>query len=233
LRRYEAQIYRSVDRVIVLTAHERFRLLNIEPGLRINVIPCGVDTEYFRPAREYPKEEAILYTGQYELISNVDAVEWFVATCWPILKARRPGLKFYVVGPGGKEAFPSLPEKYPAIMVTGHVEDVRPFLQRAMLYVCPVRQGSGLRFKLFEAMASGLPVVTTTLGAEGIPLQNGDNCFMADKPEIMAECIDLLLGDESLRQSIADQARELVEQRFAWDHGIDQLEALMQDTLTR
>jgi glycosyltransferase involved in cell wall biosynthesis len=79
-------------------------------------------------------------------------------------------------------------------------------------------------------MASGLPLVTTTVGAEGIPLQNGDNCFMADKPDIMAECIDLLLGDESLRMSIAHQARKLVEERFHWDRGIDLMEEVIHDT---
>ena len=230
LLNYEISSYRSVDRVLVLTAHDRYSLLNADPTLRVNVIPVGVDTTYFRPSTALPSDElALVSTGQYEVYSNLDAVRWFVATCWPILKARRPGLKFYIVGPGNQTALRELSRKDESIVVTGGVNDIRPYLERATLFVCPVRLGSGLRFKLLEAMAAGLPLVTTTLGAEGIPLQNGDNCFMADKPEIMAECIDLLLGDESLRQSISSQARRLVEERFNWNHGIDLMEEVMQD----
>jgi len=230
LLRYELNMYRGVDRVLVLTAHDRYSMLNADPTLRINVIPVGVDASFFRPDYEHETEEAIVFTGQYEVYSNLDAVQSFVAKCWPILKARRPKLKFYVVGPGAAEALQSIARRDESIIVTGGVNDVRTYMRRAKIFVCPVRLGSGLRFKIFEAMASGLPLVTTTIGAEGIPLQNGDNCFMADKPEIMAECIDLLLSDESLRLSIARQARTLVEERFNWDHGIDLMEEVLSDT---
>lgn len=230
LLRYELGAYRGVDRVLVLTAHDRYSMLNFDPMLRINVIPVGVDATYFRPDYDRKPEEAIVFTGQYEVYSNLDAVQSFVSECWPILKARRPDLKFYVVGPGATEALQFIARKDPSIIVTGGVNDVRPYMQRAKIFVCPVRLGSGLRFKVFEAMAAGIPLVTTTIGAEGIPLQNGDNCFMADKPEIMAECIDLLLSDESLRMSIARQARTLVEERFNWDRGIDLMEEVINDT---
>lgn len=227
LLRYELEMYHGVDRLLVLTAHERYDMLNADPTLRINVIPGGVDAAYFHPDDAVPREDALVFTGQYEVEANLDAVLWFASTCWPILKRRRPGLVLYVVGPGAPEALSALARKDPSIVVTGGVKDVRPYLHRARVYVCPVRLGSGLRFKLFEAMAAGTPLVTTSLGAEGIPLQNGDNCFVADKPDIMAECIDLLLGDEALRASIAGQARAMVKERFDWEHSIDLLEHVM------
>ena len=156
---YEINTYHDVDRVLVLTAHDRYSLLNADPTLRVNVIPVGVDAVYFRPSTEPPPEEqAIIYTGQYEVYSNLDAVKWFVATCWPILKSRRPGLKFYVIGPGSQTALRELARKDQSIIVTGGVDDIRPFLRLASLFVCPVRLGSGLRFKLLEAMASGSAV---------------------------------------------------------------------------
>ncbi len=229
LQDYELNLYRGVDRVTVMTAHERYQLLDDDPALRINVVPCGVDADYFRPDPAAEREEAILFTGFYVVESNVDAVLWFASKCWPILKKRRPHVKFYVVGPGAPDRVVALGRKDPSIVVTGAVDDVRAYLHRAKVYVCPVRQGSGLRFKLFEVMASGTPLVTTTLGAQGIPLQNGDNCFMADKMEIMADCIELLLDDQSLRDSVARQARELVASRFDWDHSINKLEDVIRD----
>ena len=230
LMTFETGMYRNVDRVIVLTAHERYTLLNADPTLRINVIPTGVDADCFRPDNEGEKEDAIVFTGQYEVDSNYDAVQWFLSSCWPLIKKQHPHLTFYVVGPGARERLQAIARHDPSVVVTGKVDDIRPYLHRAKIYVCPVRLGSGLRFKLFEAMAAGVPVVTTTLGAEGIPFQNGDNCFLADQPEIMAGCIHLLLTDERLRQSIAHQARTLVEERFNWEKGIARLENVIQDT---
>ena len=227
LMRYELNLYRNVDRVVVMTAHERYQLLDEDPSLRVSIVPCGVDSTYFKPDPAVEREEAIVFTGFYVVESNVDAVLWFASKCWPILKKRRPHLKFYVVGPYAPDKVLALGRRDKSIIVTGAVKDVRTYLQRAKVYVCPVRQGSGLRFKLFEVMASGTSLVTTTLGGEGIPLQNGDNCFMADKMEIMADCIDLLLDDDQLRQTMGRQARELVTTRFNWDRGITMLEDVM------
>jgi glycosyltransferase involved in cell wall biosynthesis len=100
-------------------------------------------------------------------------------------------------------------------------------MQKARVFLCPVRLGSGLRVKILEAMAAGVPVVSTSLGAEGIPLHTGDNALLADTPEMMAENIVLLLEDETLRTSIIRQARTLMEDRFAWDRGIDMLEDVL------
>jgi len=227
---YEIFMYRSVDRVLVLTAHDRYNLLNTDPTLHINVIPCGVDAAYFRPPDDAPRGKSIIFTGQYDNIANLDAVRWFVSTCWPLVKKMHPDLVFHVVGPGARDELQAIARRDSSIVVTGEVGDVRPHLHRSMVYVCPVRLGSGLRFKLFEAMAAGVPVVTTSLGADGIPLQSGDNCFVADTPEIMAGVIDLLLSDDELRQSVARHARELVRDRFDWNQGINLMERVINDT---
>lgn len=228
---YETNMYKSVDRVLVLTAHDRYGLLNSDPTLHVNVIPCGVDAAYFRAEPDEEREKAIVFTGQYESFTNLDAVRWFVSTCWPLLKKKHPDLKFYIVGPGAQAGLRALAKKDDSVIVTGEVEDVRPYLHHSSVFICPVRLGSGLRFKIFEAMAAGIPVVSTTLGAEGIPLQNGDNCFLADTPQIMAGVLELLLEDETLRQSVADQARGLVEERFDWNQGISLMEDVIKDTL--
>jgi glycosyltransferase involved in cell wall biosynthesis len=219
-------MYRSADSVLVLTAQERFVLQRYDPHLRVNVIPCGVDTRYFRPAKD-GTEECLLFTGHYESEPNRDAVLWFADRVWPIVKKQRPMLKFFVVGPGVVPEIRDLMKRDPSIVVTGEVEDVRPYMQKARVFLCPVRLGSGLRVKILEAMAAGVPVVSTTLGAEGIPLHTGENALLADTPELMAENILHLLEDEVLRSSIVRQARTLMEDRFAWDRGIDMLEDVL------
>jgi len=233
LLRFEVDMYRNVDRVLVLTAQERFALQRHSPSLRISVIPCGVDTTLFQTGGDTPAEERILFTGHYETDANLDAVLWFAHHVWPALKARRPNLKFYVVGPGVAPEISELAKRDASIVVTGEVDDIRPYLQQAKVFVCPVRLGSGLRVKLLEAMAAGVPVVSTTLGAEGIPLHTGENCMLADKPEIMAENIEMLLSDEDLRKAIARQARTLVQDRFSWERGIDMLEDVFADLMVQ
>jgi glycosyltransferase involved in cell wall biosynthesis len=225
LRQYEFEAYRSADRLLVLTQEERFGILNYAPDLRITVIPSGVDTDYFQPGDTAIKEQAIVFTGYYSDEPNRDAVMWFAHTVWPRLKSRYPDLAFYVVGPSPTSDMIELARKDPRIIVTGEVDDIRPYL------VCPNRLGSGMRGKILQAMASGVPVVATTQSAEGIPIQMGDNGFLADKPRIMAQYIDLLLGDPALQFSIAQHAREMVVEKFSWDRGVDLLEGVLDDVL--
>ncbi len=230
LQRYEFEIYQSADRVLVLTQEERLALLALAPDLRVTVIPSGVDIDVFKPPTARTSEDIILYTGIYECEANRDAVRWFVRAAWPLLTTRHPDLQFYVVGSNPTPDMQEYARQDPRIHVTGAVEDVRPYLARAREFVCPMRLGSGLRGKILEAMAAGVPVVSTTLGAEGIPAQVGENCFLADDPDIMAKYIDLLLSDPALCASIAQRARTLVTERFTWTRSVDLLEKALRLT---
>ena len=231
LQKYEFDMYRSADRILVLTAEERFGVLSNAPDLRITVIPSGVDTNHFKPADPAVKERAIVFTGYYTDEPNRDAVMWFSHAVWPRLKAKYPDLTFYVVGPGPRPDMLELARKDPRIIVTGEVDSILPYLARAQVFVCPNRLGSGMRGKILQAMAAGIPVVSTTLGAEGISIQQGENGFFADKPRIMAQTIDLLLSDPVLRANVAKRAREMVVERFSWDRGLDLLETVLHEVV--
>jgi glycosyltransferase involved in cell wall biosynthesis len=228
---YEIDMYRGVDRVLVLTAQERYGLLGQSSSLRISVIPPGVDTEFFRPDDQVPRQDSILFTGHFEVDANRDAVRWFVGSSWPRIRKRHPHLKFHIVGPGSTDEFRALARRDPSVVVVGEVDDLRPYLRRAKVFVCPIRLGSGLRLKVLEALAAGVPVVSTTLGVEGIPLHPGDTGFIADRTAMMAEYVDLLLTDEDLRLRMGQQGRELVAERFGWERCIDLLEDVIADTL--
>jgi glycosyltransferase involved in cell wall biosynthesis len=225
LEAYEFGLYRSADLVLTLTAEEQADLLRREPSLRIAVAPYGVDAHRFRPVPSAAEaEESIVFTGYFSQEPNRDAVHWFVRTVWPELSRRRPELRFYVVGQGAGPDLVALAKRDPSIVVTGEVEDVLPYLVRARAYVCPMRLGTGFRGKLLQAMAAGVPVVATTLSTEGIPAHTGDSILLADTPRTILEALSLLLEDPLLRRRIADRARRLVEQRFAWERCVDQVE---------
>lgn len=229
LQRFEVDMYRHADRILVLTAQERYGLLNYDPALRISVIPAGVDTTLFTPDPVVSGNDIVLFTGNYSNLANVDAALWFAHTAWPIVRRRHPQARFHIVGPDAPRVLLDLPRRDPSIAVLGEVDNVRDTLAQARVFVCPVRLGSGLRVKLLEALSMGLPLVTTGLGGEGIPLQTGENCLIADQPQLMADSIDLLLSDEVLRTSLSRKARQMAVERFSWNRSIDLMEKALGD----
>ena len=226
LKKREFPIYHSADRVLTLTPQEKYQLLTIDPTLRIRVVPSGVDTEHFHPM-ENVFRTGVLFVGYFTDEPNRDAVRWFYAQVWPRLVTRFPHLMFFVVGPHPTPDLLEIQRRDPRVVVTGHVPDVREFLLRAAVFVCPARMGSGMRGKILEAMASGVPVVSTTLGMEGIPAQPGESCLLADDASVMAQQIELLLLDPALRARLARKAHELITHRLSWTHSIQQLEKVL------
>jgi glycosyltransferase involved in cell wall biosynthesis len=233
LKRYEMALYRSADMVLTLTEDERQDILKMDPNIRIEVSPYGVDTHRFSPPSEDEagREESIVFTAYYKDEPNLDAVLWFSHTVWPKLRRLYPALKFYVVGSSPPPEIQDLARRDPGIIVTGEVADVAPYLARSRIYVCPMRMGTGFRGKLLQAMAAGLPVVATTRSAEGLPLEPGSNILLADTPHVMLENISLLLTDRALRKRISDRAMETVRQRFTWSHCVDTLENAIREVV--
>lgn len=231
VQKYEFAMYRNMDHILVLTPQERYVLLNYAPNLRVTVVPHGVDVNYYSPASMVGREESLIFVGYYFNESNRDAVHWFVHTVWPQLKKTHPQLKFYIVGRGATPSINDLARHDPQIVVTGEVQDIRPYLARAKVFICPVRIGSGFRAKILEAMASGVPVVSTSLGAEGIPSWGGETILLADTPGQMVKCIRLLLKDADLCATMAVNARELVLHRFAHRNGMAELNRVVSDVV--
>lgn len=231
VKQYEFAMYRNVDHVVVLTPQERYVLLNYAPNLRVTVVPHGVDINTYTPAPAKAREEILLFVGYYFNESNRDAVQWFVRTIWPRLKQAHPKLRFFVVGRGVTPSIRDLARRDPQIMVTGEVQDIRPYLAKAKVFICPIRIGSGFRAKILEAMACGVPVVSTSLGAEGIPSGGGETLLLADTPGQMLKCIRLLLMDSNLCAAMAAKAREMVVNRFALANGMAALNRVVSDVV--
>lgn len=227
LQKYEFNMYRSADRILVLTPQDRFTMQYYAQDLAISVAPAGVDIRHLQAHPPVPKEPIVLMTGFMGDPANEDSVEWFYHHVWPRLSERHPEVKFYIVGAGVRPCIQRLAEKDRRIIVTGEVADMRPYRNRARVFVSPVRLGSGMRTKVLEAMAGGVPVVSTSLGMAGIDAQTGVNCLVADTPELFTQSVEWLLTDRALAARMVRNARELVEKKHSLESGMRRFENII------
>jgi glycosyltransferase involved in cell wall biosynthesis len=231
LKRFEFDMYADADRVLTLTPEGRDELLAIRPGLDISVVPHGVDVDSFRPAEGKSGPPTVMFLGNYPHDPNRDAAVFFGTRVWPIIKKKLPEGRFLVVGRGPTADMLQMAERDPSIRITGEVDDVRPYFRESDVFVCPVRMGGGFRGKVLEAMASGVPVVSTALGAQGIPVRSGENMLLAESPEELAEASLSLLRDENLAERISRRARELVVAQYSWQKGVEILGEVLEEVV--
>ena len=231
LRRYEAQVCRRADRVLAVSEADAAALRKLVPGLGVVVVPNGVDTLAYRPeasnAAPQVSERALVFTGTMDFRPNVDAVLWFARKVLPGVQAEVPEAHFFVVGQRPHRWLDGL-RGDPAVTLTGWVEDARPYIAQAAVYVAPLRIGGGTRLKLLEAMATGKPVVATRLGAEGYPVTHGRELLLADTPVDFAAAVVALLRAPERRAELGRVARAFVEQHYDWRAIVPRVEAAYQ-----
>lgn len=216
LRGLEQQLLQLCDAHTVCSERERQILLGRVPSARIEVAGNGVDVEFFSQANPTKtSRKTVVFVGSMDYHANIDAALYFANDIWPLLRARRPELEFVIVGSRPAAEILALGNQ-PGITVTGTVDDVRPYYHDALAVLVPLRVGSGTRLKVLEAMAAGTPVVSTTLGAEGLATKDGENIFIADSPVQMADRVAALKADSPEWQRVAANARVLVRTRYDW-----------------
>ena len=212
LQTYEFEMYNAMDHILTLTSEDRFTLLNAAPQLPISVVAPGIDITALNHVSEINKSThpLLLMCGYFTDKSNRDAALWFIRSIWPVIKKQHPETKCQFVGKGIGSEMRQAAGKDSRIELITDVEDLRPYRKGATIFINPMRLGSGLRVKILEAMGSSLPVVTTSLGAAGIPAQNGVNCLISDTPKEFAESILWLLKDKNLSKKIGEEASEVI-----------------------
>jgi O-antigen biosynthesis protein len=213
---YEEKLLRRFAAVVVLTRPEREFLGRYVPTVKVFDHPTGVDCDFFFPAENPPAKGSVLFVGNFRHAPNVGGMIWFLEKVWSKIRASCRDAQLYIVGGNPP---PSIQEVHgrDGITVTGWVEDVRPYLQNAAVFVAPVFEGVGLRGKVLEAWAMKKAVVGTRLSFEALSATDAQTCFLADDPETFAARVGELLEKEDLASRMGNAARRLVEDSFSWD----------------
>jgi len=232
---YEGQVVRSFDRVLAVTEIDRRALLQVsgpDAEDRIAVIPIAVDTQKLRPAGLAAESLDIVTLGTLHYPPNADGIRWFLQEVFPLVRRAVPGATLTIIGKNPPRDFLQAAEQQPqAIRVTGYVTDLDPYMAAAGVVAIPVRAGGGMRVRILEAFARGLPVVTTTVGMEGIEAQPGRDLLTADTAADFAAAVTRFLNDPEFRERTSRQARSLVERRYDWQTALKDLETVYREAI--
>jgi polysaccharide biosynthesis protein PslH len=223
VRKEERRAWSHLDGCTLTSVRDRDMLLADEPAAHTAVVPNGVDLDFFRPSpRSAPGEpQTLLFFGAIDYYPNTDAMLFFLRDVFPKLARRYPHLRLCIVGRKPPESI--VAQRSANVEVTGVVDDVRPWLERADVVIVPLRIGGGTRLKILEAMAMGKAVVSTALGAEGLDVVPERDLLVADDPEAFVAQIGRLLDDPGLGRRIGASARRLVTSRYSWKAAVEGL----------
>ncbi|MFK0731742.1 MAG: glycosyltransferase family 4 protein [Gloeotrichia echinulata HAB0833] len=225
--RYERDLSNLFDNLVVVSEKDA----QLIPSQRVKVIPFGIDTEFFSLQQEQPLEPTLIFSGNMSYAPNIHAVRWFVELCLPIIQQTIPDVSLVIAGANPVREVRSLEQKV-GVTVTGFVESMPETLKKAKVAIAPMQSGSGMQSKILEAMASGLPVVTTTLGLGSLSAKPDKEILIADNPEDFAQATITLLQNPMLAGEIRHQARQFVVNKYSWEFSASQVEKIYNQILS-
>ena len=208
--RFEGAALQRFDRVVAVSEVDKQGFEKLYGATQVDTIPTGVDLGFF-PYKREPQAGRIAFTGSMDWLANQDGISFFLDEVWPLIARETPNATMCVVGRAPPERLAARAERVDGWQFTGFVDDVRPYIHRASAYVIPLRVGGGTRLKVFEAMASGCPVISTAIGVEGLGLKDGVHYLNAESKEDFAAATSRVLGDSALAEQLARSARQYVE----------------------
>lgn len=222
-RRFRAHVARHAGRLShgwAVSASDRAAIAAVAPALPVDVVPNGVETARLARVDGEPEPGRLLFTGTLDYAPNAEAVRWFATEVLPRVRARRADARLTVVGRNPPADLRALD-----VEVTGWVEDLAPYQRAAAVVVAPLRSGGGTKLKVLEALAAGRPLVATTVGAEGIEVEDGRHLLVRDDPAGFADAVVELLDDRARASALAAAGREAVAARYDWDVLADEMHA--------
>ena len=236
LVQYEKDILNYFSSVIVLTERDKKLIEKLNSNIRATIIPTGVDTEFYKPNNLNEsfinEEKNLVFVGHYKHFPNTDAIVYFVKKIYPKIIRKIHNINLYIVGSGVTKPVEDL--KGNNIVVTGEVDDIRRYLRRPNIFVAPVRLGGGIKGKVLEAMAMGVPVVATKEAVSGIDYIGSDEfALISDDIEIFADNVVKLFEDNALYERLSYNSRKIVENNYNWKTIADKLNAFYLERINK
>jgi len=227
LAQFESQVCRRARHVTCVSTEDAAALKSLTHTVTPTVVPNGIFLSDYATPTPNPQSSTptLVFTGKMDYRPNVDAVVWFANDILPLIQNKKPDVQFLIVGQKPLPAVQQLAQR-PGITVTGAVQDTRPYIAQASLYIAPLRMGGGTRFKLLEALALKRPIVSTTVGAEGFGVQNGKELLLADSPSEFANAVLALLGNPAKQQALIKAGYDFV-QAYDWANIVPKVEGLL------
>ena len=228
MRVWEPRAWAEATSVGVMSEVDARIVQRATPGVQTVLAPNGVDVDYFTVDPHARRDNRTgIFMGDYKYFPNTDAMLYFHREIMPLINARREDFQLLILGKDAPQELWALHnDPTTAVTVTGFVEDTRPYLRESALFVCPLRSGSGTRFKLLEALACGCPVVSTSVGAEGLGAVDGEHMLIRDTPQGFADAVVEILDHPHLGQELGQRGRAWVEKYHAWAHSAALLRAV-------
>jgi glycosyltransferase involved in cell wall biosynthesis len=226
---FEREVCRRAGHIAAVSEQDAATMREMFGVERVTAIPTGVDIEFFTPPEPAPKVDTdLVFVGAMDWRPNIDGAQWFVREALPLIRRVRPECSLTIAGRNPAPSIAALSERDARIRVTGTVADIRPHMWRSAVSIVPLRIGGGTQLKIYEAMAGRLPVVSTTVGAEGLEVHPPEDIRIADSAADFADaCIDTLSGGEPRRWQV-EAAWEMVRTRFSWDSAVERFESVLE-----
>ena len=217
MQRFERDACRRVDSVIAVSKADAEMMERDYGVAKVHDIPTGVDIDFFKPTNSaHPRPNSLVFTGSMDWLPNEDAINYFTQQILPLIRNSVPDVRITVVGRNPSGRLVELSERERAINLTGRVDDVRPYIEDAAAYIVPLRIGGGTRLKIYEALAMEKPTISTTIGAEGLNINNGADLLLADTPQDFADAVVRVLKEPSLAHQLGAQGAETVREKYGW-----------------
>lgn len=224
---YERAVCRAARHVIAVSQAD-CRLFKEKYGVAaVSGVPTGVDLAYFTPPEDAPKQAALVFTGSMDWLPNVDGARFFLEQIYPHIARELPECTVAFAGRNPDPSLIQAARRFPKVIVTRTVDDIRPWLWGSTVAIVPLRIGGGTRLKIYEAMAARTPVVSTTVGAEGLPLENDRHLLIEDDPKLFAEACVRLLRDAARRRELTSAAWALIAEKFSWEAAAEKFESIL------
>jgi len=225
VKRYEGQLMKSVDHILAVTDVDRAgleealkfsKVTGSDHVAQVTVVPIAVDTAKLQPIRRKPGSRNIVTLGTLHYPPNADGIRWFFNEVFPLVRERVSNVTLTIIGNHPPQDFLDLAARDPMIKVTGYVPELAPYLEESALMVVPVRAGGGMRVRILEAFAYAMPVVTTTIGLEGIQAEPEHEVLLADTPKDFADRVSSLLENMGMQETLSINGRHLAETKYDW-----------------